>query len=234
MTPVSLQAAAQAATAECLAEADRHVTGAMAETAKAWTDACYRVATWDARTALSLGGLVIRETRQHATSAGVLGVEHSIRELKAIAPEAAQDARNARPPSVDVSRLTTTVMGLLDRLSPGEHPAAALQAEQHQIGRIVETECFREYNRGRSAVASHLASRGDGETYRVPSTVRLSGVPAIVMRWDATLDRRSCPTCKSLAGRLRPLGAYFEGHSDPPVHPRCRCVVGYWPVWIPT
>lgn len=49
--------------------------------------------------------------------------------------------------------------------------------------------------------------------------------PLMVKMWDATLDRRVCVRCERLHGKVRPWGVDFAGHSEPPVHARCRCVV---------
>jgi hypothetical protein len=51
--------------------------------------------------------------------------------------------------------------------------------------------------------------------------------PLMVKYWDATLDRRTCPRCEKLDGKIRPWGVDFAGHTEPPVHKRCRCVIIY-------
>jgi len=51
--------------------------------------------------------------------------------------------------------------------------------------------------------------------------------PAMLKMYDATLDRRTCPRCAKLDGKLRPWGIDFAGHAEPPLHARCRCVVVY-------
>jgi hypothetical protein len=48
--------------------------------------------------------------------------------------------------------------------------------------------------------------------------------PLLVKIWDATLDRRRCLICSSMAGQIRPWGLSFSGGRIPGgVHPRCRC-----------
>lgn len=49
--------------------------------------------------------------------------------------------------------------------------------------------------------------------------------PALLKMYDATLDRRTCPRCEKLHGKIRPWGVDFAGHAEPPLHARCRCVV---------
>lgn len=51
--------------------------------------------------------------------------------------------------------------------------------------------------------------------------------PLMVKYWDATLDRRTCPRCERLDSKVRPWGVDFAGHTEPPVHKRCRCVIIY-------
>lgn len=49
-------------------------------------------------------------------------------------------------------------------------------------------------------------------------------LPAIVKTWDATLDRRTCPRCAQLDGKVRPLGIAFPGKAETPMHRKCRCL----------
>jgi hypothetical protein len=51
--------------------------------------------------------------------------------------------------------------------------------------------------------------------------------PALLKMWDATLDRRTCPRCERLHGKMRPWGGDFAGHAEPPVHKQCRCLIVY-------
>lgn len=56
---------------------------------------------------------------------------------------------------------------------------------------------------------------------------RLRGVPIPFKRWDATLDRRTCPRCARLDGTVQLWGLDFLGSAVPGrIHPRCRCVQG--------
>ncbi len=65
----------------------------------------------------------------------------------------------------------------------------------------------------------------------------------LVQRWDASYDRRRCPICASLDGKLIPIerGAEYTARwelrsgktaslktEQPPVHPNCRCVLTPW------
>lgn len=42
----------------------------------------------------------------------------------------------------------------------------------------------------------------------------------VVLRWDATLDRGTCPRCKALSGQVRP-----QWDEPPPLHGNCRCIL---------
>jgi SPP1 gp7 family putative phage head morphogenesis protein len=53
--------------------------------------------------------------------------------------------------------------------------------------------------------------------------------PGYFKRWDAAVDRRTCPNCYEYDGRLAELNGTFRGNIDhPPLHPRCRCAVVVW------
>lgn len=91
-----------------------------------------------------------------------------------------------------------------------DHLATAL-ADRHGkvLERLIRTEAGDAYNE--TAMAS----------------ARMMG--AETFRWDATIDRRTCPACRDLHGRVLPLSA-----ERPPLHPHCRCVATIWDrAWKP-
>lgn len=48
--------------------------------------------------------------------------------------------------------------------------------------------------------------------------------PGWKKQWDATLDRRTCPSCRAVHGQIRALHENFScGVPRPPLHPRDRC-----------
>jgi hypothetical protein len=50
-------------------------------------------------------------------------------------------------------------------------------------------------------------------------------LPVLVKIWDATIDRRTCATCREMDDQFRPLGLDFSGGRVPAiVHRKCRCV----------
>lgn len=50
-------------------------------------------------------------------------------------------------------------------------------------------------------------------------------LPAMVKLWDATIDRRTCATCREMDNQFRVLGFDFSGGRVPAlVHRKCRCV----------
>lgn len=49
--------------------------------------------------------------------------------------------------------------------------------------------------------------------------------------WDATLDKRTCPTCEELDGTMVPYReSYPRGDVPGSVHPGCRCLESFVPV----
>ena len=73
---------------------------------------------------------------------------------------------------------------------------------------------FRSYADARDEASDAAAKRHPDATW----------LPAVLKRWDATLDKRVCPRCRALDGTLRPIGVDFAGGRDPGhVHANCRC-----------
>ena len=171
-----------------------------------------------------------------------LGREHAAAELAAMLPSLGPIASRASLTPVDASAIEALAVGLVERIAPGVEaaraPGVALVAQASQLERIVQTEGFRAYNDERLAVERALlaAKSPDFATSidALPTKRDATWIPAIVVSWDATLDRRTCPLCASMDGKLRLLGMAFEGRSTPPLHPRCRCFVGFWPLAVPT
>lgn len=205
--------------------------GVSSDLANGNVDALERLATRG--TALTVGA---------TADATQLASTHAAGELALIADDAAQVARGTRIRASEPGRLSTIWRGLVERISPtvmgSKDPGGALLQEQDQIDRIITTEWWAAYNAQRTDVERALVSFGDSATYKLRDPqARLSSnakdwIPAILKRWNATLDKRTCPTCAGIDGEILLLGQFFD-KSNPPVHPRCRCVVGYWPIAIP-
>lgn len=114
----------------------------------------------------------------------------------------------------------------------GGVPDAAIVSEQiagglfrryrHWAERLVRTEMIHAYN------TQHDEAIGVLNADRVEI-----GQEPLQKRWDASLDRRLCPICSDLDGRVVPHGKPFEPGLDyPPAHPNCRCIVTAWdPEW---
>lgn len=51
----------------------------------------------------------------------------------------------------------------------------------------------------------------------------------IMRRWNASLDARSCVSCRRLDNVVVGINEAFPGNIDaPPLHPNCRCAVSVW------
>ncbi len=171
-----------------------------------------------------------------------LGRSHAASELAAMVPSLGPIAASASLTPVDAIAIEDLARGLIERIGPGietaEAPGQALAAQASQLERIVQTEGFRAYNNERLAVERALLRANPKgiatSAAGIPARRDANWVPAIVVSWDATLDRRTCPQCAGMDRKLRLLGMAFEGGPTPPLHPRCRCFIGFWPLAFPT
>ena len=83
-----------------------------------------------------------------------------------------------------------------------------------------------------SIATNEVASAFSDERRRLERVAKreydgMNWFPALLKMYDATLDRRTCPRCAKLDGKIRPWGVDFAGHAEPPLHTRCRCVIVY-------
>lgn len=107
------------------------------------------------------------------------------------------------------------VIGRLTRLTPARllegdlDPASAMarglmQMPRSSAARLVRTEAIHAYNIYHLESINEMAD--DDETIR--------------KRWDSSLDRRGCLTCRDLDGEVRKPGEKFSaGMQHPPAHP---------------
>jgi SPP1 gp7 family putative phage head morphogenesis protein len=107
----------------------------------------------------------------------------------------AGDAVMAAPQAFDAQMLRRAIQSIPDLL-------------KSKVATVAATE---------SADALIQATRG------VQREAAAQGV-SLVVRWDATLDMRTCSRCESLHGRTAQLGE-VPGGEEPPIHPNCRCVL---------
>lgn len=185
-------------------------------------------------------------TRDVALSAAsqmiVAAGDHAAAELGRIDDGLARIARGARlvvPARSDIERLAEEMADRIDvLLGASAEPHVDLAAQSYQLERIVQTEAWRAYASQRRAIETALAMAGHSHRTATLTDRRAIDIDGtliiIVVEWDAWLDRRTCPQCSQRDGTLRPLGMSFPGGVEsPPLHPRCRCLAGYWPVPIP-
>lgn len=189
----------------------------------------------------ALVSLVAQKTTEGASWFAETAREHVAAELDTISPAARRTAANGstwRTPDYDARQLAEDLAGRLDALvRDAKDVPGTLLAESHQFERIVQTESFRSYNRSRGLLMDALRIAGDQREYVVTAgeQARDAGdwIPGILKVWSATLDKRACPRCKELHGSVRLLGMAFDGEADPPLHPRCRCRCGFFPIAVP-
>jgi SPP1 gp7 family putative phage head morphogenesis protein len=100
------------------------------------------------------------------------------------------------------------------RTATAEDAAAGLfRRAGHAAERLVRTEVLNAYN----SQFSHVLKEANEED------------PGYLQRWDGSIDRRICPTCRDLDGQTVKLGQSFRGgYSHPPAHPNCRCALVAW------
>ncbi|MCP3669599.1 MAG: hypothetical protein GY814_04070 [Gammaproteobacteria bacterium] len=96
---------------------------------------------------------------------------------------------------------------------PDQMARGVLSFPRSRVSRIVRTEVINAYNKGHMESVAELAKDDD----------------AVMKRWDSTLDRRGCATCRDLDGEIRkPLDTFSTEVQHPPQHPHCRCTVVAW------
>jgi hypothetical protein len=94
-------------------------------------------------------------------------------------------------------------------------PTLATVDVDGRVRRISATEAAQSFADARDESAGWLAEEYSDRPW----------YPLVLKRWDATNDRKVCPTCKSEDGEKVLLGATFsEGHSPGYAHNFCRCV----------
>lgn len=107
-----------------------------------------------------------------------------------------------------------TWAGADDAAGPADAASLAQEGQDYRVRRIATTDTAQAYADARDEATDAAARRHPDATW----------LPAVLKRWDATLDRRACARCRALDGSLRVIGLDFRGGRDPGhVHPGCRC-----------
>lgn len=90
---------------------------------------------------------------------------------------------------------------------------AILRSPRSWASRLVRTEALNAYNTVHDNAIKQMAKED----------------PAFMKRWDSSLDRRGCTTCRDLDGEVvKPGKEFSSGVMHPPQHPNCRCTVVPW------
>lgn len=112
------------------------------------------------------------------------------------------------------------VYAVTQAIRKGESPTRAVDLAAERLDgrarRIAATEVPQAYND---------AHRREAERSGAALNDTATSVALIVRRWDAILDVRTCPECRSHDGEVTPLGRAFDGGDEPgTIHPWCRCI----------
>lgn len=91
---------------------------------------------------------------------------------------------------------------------------AAGQSQEYRIARTATTEVATAYN----------DEHDEGVGYVVEKNAGARWLAALFHRWDATLDRMTCPACRDHDGEIALAGTDFDAGDEPAdVHTSCRC-----------
>jgi hypothetical protein len=94
-----------------------------------------------------------------------------------------------------------------------------------RVRRIAATETARAFADGRDEGTGWVAEKHQDARW----------FPAVLKRWDATNDRRVCPRCAAMDGKLQLFGLPFAGRQEPGyvhAHDRCVTAIVFLPVRI--
>lgn len=81
--------------------------------------------------------------------------------------------------------------------------------------------------------ASQVSEAFNDERERLEQANGAQYAGVLVKLWDAKDDRRTCPVCDKLDGKLRPWGLAFpDGNVPGKVHKKCRCRWNPVPVFL--
>ena len=101
--------------------------------------------------------------------------------------------------------------------SVGQRLSEATTALDYRVVRIGTTESAQAFNDARDEGMGWVAERYGDERW----------FPAVLKRWDATLDAKVCPVCRDMNGSLALWGMPFKDGMRPGyVHPSDRCTPG--------
>lgn len=90
----------------------------------------------------------------------------------------------------------------------------ATEAQDFRVRRIATTDTAQAYSDAREDATHATAQQHRGAVW----------IPALLMRWDATLDQRLCKVCRGMHSTLRLWGTKWPGKRAPGhVHVNCRC-----------
>lgn len=116
---------------------------------------------------------------------------------------------------VPADGIVRRLVGLFTRsAADGGTLRSGARAAASRLDTIAATETAAEFNLARAETVAQTVRANASEAW----------VSSLYRVWDATLDRRTCPTCEALDGSMVPAAEDFPGGQRPGrVHSRCRC-----------
>lgn len=169
-------------------------------------------------------------------SAHALATTHVLEELRAVAGEDAGRVSLSMGPTPERDEVARYIDNAVQAARDDGFVATMYRGET-----IVESETITTYTEGRAAAEASIAAtprdqadkigfrvaRSESELRETPAIeVRADeggSIPIIAKKWSAINDRRTCPICRDIDGRLAILTGDFGGLNTP-AHARCRCI----------
>jgi hypothetical protein len=163
------------------------------------------------------------------TMAATLGRALSVPVARATSPlRVAVDKFTTRLVRGSLASVPGAMVRPLPRVRPGlptlrAAPAAAVRPRVIVPVPGAIRESMRAHDGGLERIVQVETWEGASFELRRMDQVAMVLDPSLQREWVATLDKRTCPVCREMDGKIATAATPFD--IEPPVHPYCRCVV---------